>query len=207
MVSGDDTNRAKRQLRKNLRAARRTLSPDAQTRAAEALARHATSAPFAQAKSVVAYLADDGELDLAPLMQRLRSQGTDILLPRCREDGTLALVPVEPGSRLLPTGPAGILEPDGDATPEKDVAGPAVLLAPAVALDRSGGRLGRGGGSYDRLIPELRALGWEIVGVCHADHVVADVPTEPHDAPVDTILTERGPVQPGVLPPPPGRRS
>jgi 5-formyltetrahydrofolate cyclo-ligase len=67
-----------------------------------------------------------------------------------------------------------------------------VVLTPAVALDRTGGRLGRGGGDYDRLLPALRARGWTIVGVCHAAQVQERLPLEAHDAPVDAILTDDG---------------
>lgn len=192
MAHGRDKREAKKRLRNSLRAARRTLSPEAQARAADALARHALAGPLASARSVVGYIANDGELDIAPLMDRLRRGGAQILLPRCRADGSLALVPVRPGSRLLATGPAGLLEPAGDEPDLDALDVPGTLIAPAVALDRRGHRLGRGGGSYDRLVPELRTRGWSILGLCHADHVLAEVPTEPHDALVDAMLTERG---------------
>ena len=207
MDSRHDTRQAKRRLRRSLRAARRTLSPEAQARAADALARHALSGPLAGARSVVGYLASDGELDISPLMDRLRRSGAQILLPRCRDDGALELIEVEPGSRLLASGPGGLLEPAGEATPLARIALPAVLIAPAVALDRKGHRLGRGGGSYDRLVPDARARGWTVVGICHADHVVATLPTEPHDAEVDAMLTERGLVRPEPQADSPGRDS
>jgi len=206
--AGNDPRTAKRRLRSNLRAARRALSPESQARAADALAHHGIAAsPLARARSVVGYIANDGELDIAPLMDRLRRRGARILLPRCGEEAALDLVTVEPGSRLLASGPGGLLEPDGPAVSLDDLHGPAVLIAPAVALDRRGNRLGRGGGSYDRLVPEVRARGWTILGICHADHVVARLPTEPHDAGVDAILTERGLVRPETQAASPGRRS
>lgn len=207
MDTRHDAREAKRRLRSSLRAARRTLSPEAQARAADALARHALSGPLAGARSVVGYLASDGELDIAPLMDRLRRGGAQILLPRCREDGALELIEVEPGSRLLPSGPGGLLEPAGAATALARIAVPAVLITPAVALDRRGNRLGRGGGSYDRLVPDARARGWTVVGICHADHVVATLPTESHDAEVDAMLTERGLVRPEPQADSPGRDS
>ena len=67
-----------------------------------------------------------------------------------------------------------------------------LLLVPGVAFTRSGRRLGRGGGFYDRLLadPELCAVSF---GICFALQVVDNLPTEPHDRPVDRIVTERGP--------------
>lgn len=207
MDGGQDPRDAKRRLRKNLRTARRSLSAASQARAADALARHALAGSLAQARSVVGYIANDGELDIAPLMDRLRRGGAQILLPRCRDDGSLDLVAVRPGSRLLTTGPGGLLEPAGDPADLDAVAQPATLIAPAVALDRRGNRLGRGGGAYDRILPELRSRGWSILGICHADHVVASVPTESHDVEVDEILTERGLVRPEAQTTSSGRRS
>ncbi|MDG2303841.1 MAG: 5-formyltetrahydrofolate cyclo-ligase [Candidatus Binatia bacterium] len=207
MEAGDDARTTKRRLRSNLRKARRAFSPELQTRAADALARHAGADPLAQTRSVVGYLANDGELDIAPLMDRLRRSGAQILLPRCREDGMLELIAVEPGSRLLESGPGGLLEPAGDAVALDKIDLPATLITPAVALDRKGNRLGRGGGSYDRLIHHLRNHGWQVLGICHADHVVAALPTEPHDAEVDAMLTERGLVRPEAHAASSGRRS
>ncbi|MCW2546322.1 MAG: 5-formyltetrahydrofolate cyclo-ligase, partial [Mycobacterium sp.] len=62
-----------------------------------------------------------------------------------------------------------------------------VVLAPAVAADRGGGRLGRGGGSYDRALARMRpdAL---VIAVVHANELVDAVPIEAHDRLVDAVL-------------------
>lgn len=208
MHAGPDTRGAKRRLRRDLRAARRALGTEAQAQAAEAVATHAmANPPLADARAIVAYIASDGEIDIAPLMHQLQRSGRRILLPRCLEDGSLELVVVQPGSRLLATGPGGVLEPDGPAVSLDTVPLPAALLAPAVALDRRGNRLGRGGGAYDRLIPKIHRRNWEVVGLCHGEHVVDRLPTEAHDVAVDAILTERGLVRPETQVASPGRRS
>ncbi|MDU0968975.1 MAG: 5-formyltetrahydrofolate cyclo-ligase [Actinomycetaceae bacterium] len=75
------------------------------------------------------------------------------------------------------------LPPAGDA----ELAGIDLCLIPALALDRRGYRLGQGGGWYDRALPRLpRALR---VGVTWDEDVVVDVPHEPHDLPVDLVVT------------------
>ncbi len=66
-----------------------------------------------------------------------------------------------------------------------------VLLVPGVAFSRDGGRLGRGGGFYDRLLAEPRLRAWKI-GVCFDAQLVAEVPSEAHDRKVDAVVTEGG---------------
>ena len=79
----------------------------------------------------------------------------------------------------------GIPEPDGSC-PEEDPAAISLLLIPGLAFDRKGGRLGQGGGFYDRFLPETRGLR---IGVCGGDGLVERVPTEPWDEGVDALLT------------------
>ena len=68
---------------------------------------------------------------------------------------------------------------------------PDVIFAPLLAFDRRGGRLGQGGGYYDRLIANLRAHGpLLVVGLAYAGQELAEVPMEPHDQRLDAILTE-----------------
>jgi 5-formyltetrahydrofolate cyclo-ligase len=88
------------------------------------------------------------------------------------------------------TGPFGVMEPDPTSweptTPEKvDLA-----LIPGLAFDHLGGRLGRGKGYYDRLLgdPSFRAIK---VGLCPEERLLPSLPIEPHDVPMDLILTEQ----------------
>lgn len=184
----------KRRLRAELRALRRTLDASALARAARRLEACAGALPdLAAARTVVGYVACDGELDVAPILDAARARGACVALPRCRVDAGLELVPVASGEVLAALGVRGrVLEPSGPPCDPADLAEPALVLVPSVALDRRGVRLGRGGGDYDRLLPVLRAAGWTIVGVCHAAALRDALPAEPHDAPVDAILTDDG---------------
>jgi 5-formyltetrahydrofolate cyclo-ligase len=68
---------------------------------------------------------------------------------------------------------------------------PDLILAPLLAFDRRGGRLGQGGGSYDRTLATLRAAGEVfVIGLAFAGQEIDRVPTEPHDQGLDAILTE-----------------
>lgn len=68
---------------------------------------------------------------------------------------------------------------------------PHILIVPLLAFDRTGGRLGYGGGHYDRTIEALRATGDAFaVGFAYAAQAVSEVPREPTDIPMDAIVTE-----------------
>ena len=68
-----------------------------------------------------------------------------------------------------------------------------MVIAPLLAFDRGGGRLGQGGGLYDRTLEALRVQGRVfVVGLAYAGQEVAEVPSEPHDQKLDAILTETG---------------
>lgn len=187
----------KRRLRAELRAFRQSLDASALARAAECT--HAAACDLAAlvaARTVVGYAACDGEIDVARLLDDARRRGAAVLLPRRRRGDVLELVAAgADASAPLPVaigGSGALREPPGPASDPATLAAPAVLLAPAVALDRRGGRLGRGGGDYDRLLPRLRALGWTLVGVCHAGQLVDALPLEAHDVPMDAVLTDAG---------------
>jgi 5-formyltetrahydrofolate cyclo-ligase len=189
----------KRRLRKDLRAVRQSLDASALARAARAAATAAEALPeLGAARTVAGYAACDGELDVAEILAAARMRGATIVLPRCRAGGGgLDLVPTVLDDALVHGRRGRVLEPPGPACDPTALPRPAVILVPSVALDRRGFRLGRGGGDYDRLLPQLRRAGWTIVGVAHATALVNEVPTEPHDAPVDMILTDAGVVIPG----------
>jgi len=188
----------KRRLRAELRGLRRALDASALTRAACALRDAAAGiGALTGVRSLAGYAACDGEIDVAAVLADADRAGAVILLPRRAPPGLLELVATGAMDReCMATGSGGGLEPIGAACEVGALAVPAVLLAPAVALDRRGYRLGRGGGDYDRLLPVLRALGWTIVGVCHTALLRDTLPTEPHDQPVDLILTDAGLVLP-----------
>lgn len=75
---------------------------------------------------------------------------------------------------------------------------PEILIVPLVAFNRKGGRLGYGGGFYDRTLAELRASGPVLaIGFAFAAQEAEDLPLEPTDQPLDLIVTEAGVIEPG----------
>ena len=111
-----------------------------------------------------------------------------------RVDGdALEIVVVDDPVDLVP-GHRGILEPVGPAVAPTTVD---AVVVPGVAFDLDGGRLGRGGGHYDRLLATLDDDTTRI-GVAFSSQVVPVVPSDEHDQPVDIVVTEHAVHQTGA---------
>ncbi len=182
----------RRALRAAGRAARAALSEQARSDATTAVVAQLAALPeLADARRVLLTVAIGDELDLAGLQPALRARGTVVLLPVTR--GPELLLAEHPADGVLVPGWQGVAEPAGPTTTDP----PDVVLVPALAVDRAGARLGYGGGHFDRLLagPARDAL---VVGVVFACQLVEEVPTEPHDVPLDVVVTEAGVLRPGA---------
>jgi 5-formyltetrahydrofolate cyclo-ligase len=172
-----------------MRARRARLSSEIRVKAAHALADHFAREFGPAPLKVAGYGAMGAELDPGPLLARLSGKGAVILLPVVvRRGEPLRFREASDPEGHVPDA-AGILAPPPDA-PE---ATPDLILAPLLAFDRFGGRLGYGGGYYDRTLAVLRAgPGVVAVGVGFAAQEVGEVPREAHDQFLDAICTEIG---------------
>ena len=141
---------------------------------------------------VSAFLAIGEEINPAPLMSRLHREGWQIALPVMVGKGRpLIFRAWSPGAPLR-TVMWGIREPD-ETAPE---VGPDVLLVPLLAFDRTGSRLGYGGGFYDRTIRGLRnQKKITTVGLAFSGQEVDAVPHLDYDERLDWILTPEGPIR------------
>lgn len=185
-----------RALRQSMRNRRRAL-PQAQARAcAGQLAHTAARHPLLRnCRHVGAYLAVDGELDPAVLLDRLREQGKVIYLPVLIPfaTGKLWFARYEPGDALV-ANRFGILEPACRA-----LVRPATLdlvLTPLVAWNLDGHRIGMGGGFYDRSFAFLHTRRhWRkpvMLGVGYRFQQQHDIEANSWDVPLDAIATESG---------------
>jgi 5-formyltetrahydrofolate cyclo-ligase len=181
-------------LRRVVLARRAALAPAALAAAGEALAA-ALRPVCAGATAVAAYAAVGAEPPTGALLDGLR--GVRLLLPVLLPDGDLDWSEHRPGDALA-TGAHGLLEPAGPRLGRDAVAGCDVVVVPALAVDRSGRRLGRGGGAYDRALPRARGL---VVALLHDGELLDTVPAEPHDVAVSAVATPSG----GLLRLTPGR--
>lgn len=179
-------------LRTRLLSERRALPPEDRERAAEALAGHAGELA-AEAATVAAYVSVGAEPGTRPLLDALRARGVRVLLPVLMADNDLDWAPYEGPRALAPAG-RGLLEPVGGRLGPQAVTEAGLVLLPGLAVDRRGLRLGRGGGSYDRVLARLERAGARpVLAVLLYEHELLErVPAEPHDRPVDLALTPSG---------------
>ena len=139
-------------------------------------------------RTFAAYLPTGGEIDPGPLSARLLALGAERLLPRAFEDGSLRFLDAPPETPLVPDA-AGVPAP----LPDRPERRPDLVIAPLVGFDRFGGRLGQGGGHYDRALERLRRNGPVFVlGLAYAGQEVDRLALEPHDQTLDAVLTEVG---------------
>lgn len=145
-------------------------------------------------RAVLVYVPFRSEADTWPLIRELWREGVPVAAPKTDpRSGELALYRIE-GERQLKPGAWGISEPDPDRCEPVDPAGIGAVIVPGLAFDRRGGRLGYGAGYYDRLFRAFRAGGRMplAIGFAFAAQLVDRVPMEPHDVPVDRVVTEEG---------------
>ena len=169
-------------LRRAVLSRRAALPSDqraqAETASAQALLPHAHG-------RVAAYVSIGTEPGTAALLAALAERSVEVLLPVLLPDGDLDWARAAEG--VAPSR-SGLLEPVAARLGPDAVADCSLVVVPALAVDRAGHRLGRGGGAYDRALPRTR--GW-IVALLHDGEAVPELPTEPHDAPVHALVAPK----------------
>lgn len=189
---------AKRMLRRELLAVRNGLTADDVRKTTDALAVRALGLPeLARARTVAAYVSVGNEPGTLALLDALHARGVRVLLPVLLEDNDLdwgayegegSLVRVQHGGRMA------LLEPSGERLGPAAVERADAVLLPGLAVDARGMRLGRGGGSYDRVLARLERAGADpaLLVLLYDTEVVDRVPAEPHDRPVHAVVTPWG---------------
>jgi 5-formyltetrahydrofolate cyclo-ligase len=182
---------SKAALRTLWRARRRALAAGSAVPAATRLAAHLDSLPIDTwtGMTVAAYLAAGSEIDPAPLVSALRARGARIALPVVMDAQAPLIFRIAETDTVLVLDAANIPAPPPTAPEVR----PDLILAPLLAFDDRGGRLGQGGGFYDRTLEVLRkAAPVRVIGLAfagqRADHLVLG----PHDQRLDGVLTEDG---------------
>lgn len=198
-------------VRRRIRTARRRAAdrPDAaagRAREAQDILRHGAplvdlvraTARTGRAPRIAAYHPTPAEADPLPLVRELADAGAEIVLPVSPEGperpGDLDWVRWDGLAQVSPSAATGFgAEPEGPRLGADALAGALLVLAPAVAVDVTGSRIGHGAGYYDRA---LARAGAEVlvVAVVHPEEVLPPgaVPTTPLDVPVHAVLTAQG---------------
>ena len=163
---------AKRAVRRAVLAERDALPADERSAGSEAIAERFLELPeVAHAQTVMGFWSFGSEVDTAPLIAGLRSRGTTVALPRIAGSEVVPVV-ATPGATMTETS-FGAMEPaDG-----------------RVAFDRSCGRVGYGGGYYDRLLG-MRREGAAAIAIAFSIQIVDGVPTGAIDRRIDGVVTE-----------------
>ncbi|MCW0213941.1 MAG: 5-formyltetrahydrofolate cyclo-ligase [Pseudonocardia sp.] len=184
----------KSRLRAELLAARRALSAETRAASAEALREHVLALAADVGEIVCAYLPIGSEPGSTALLDALRDAGHRVLLP---------VVPAVPGPLDwaehtgpdgIGAGPLGLREPLGRRLGTEVIASASLVLVPGLAADRTGVRLGRGGGYYDRTLPAARPL-TPLAVLLHEGELIDDLPADAYDVRVTAaVLPVRGTV-------------
>lgn len=172
----------KREIRRKIKTMRQMLSEAEKISAArEVFDRLEQTAAFLMADKVLMYHSLPDELSTLEFLRKW-GERKHFYLPRVN-GVNLDILPYD--ESRLELGSFHIEEPTGNDTVDVDEI--ELIVVPAVAYDRRGNRLGRGKGFYDRLLSEARATK---IGVGYEFQLVDELPTEPHDVPVDYVITQ-----------------
>ncbi len=181
---------AKAALRRRLVAARARLTDAERAEAGHAVRDAVLALPETQmAGTAAAYYSVGTEPDTRGLVYALWKRGTYVLLPVLLPGGDLDWASYEGPDSLVP-GPRGTLQPAEPPRGTAAIASADLVIVPALAVDRRGIRLGRGGGSYDRA---LARVGGPVptVALLYGGELLDEVPSGPHDLPVRMIARPR----------------
>jgi 5-formyltetrahydrofolate cyclo-ligase len=180
-----EPNKLKADLRSQMRAALAAVTPTVRMAASiEVCERLKAQMPCASAVLFFAPLPD--ELDVWPLLEESLALGTTCALPFFDAgNGNYGARQITNPTTEIVTGKFGVREPSSRCA-EIPLEKFNLILAPGMAFDLNGNRLGRGRGFYDQL---LRAAAGIKCGVCHDGQLFPEIPTDPHDVKVDFILT------------------
>jgi 5-formyltetrahydrofolate cyclo-ligase len=183
-MNNKDVASEKAVLRNSLKAARasREYDPEFATR----LNVHLAELCIANGVTKVAcYLPFGDEPDVELFLDWALDNDLEVLLPVANADQTLTWVVFDGTTQV---GILGFNEPAGSEVDPKDVG---LVIVPAMAVSTSGIRLGKGKGFYDRALPAFTPIP-PIAAVTFDDEILEHIPHEPHDHPIDAVVTPAG---------------
>jgi 5-formyltetrahydrofolate cyclo-ligase len=185
-----DVQLRKAELRAQILARRSALSAEQRAGAGRAIRDALLDRPEIQmAGTVAAYYSVGTEPDTRGLVYALWKRGSYVLLPVLRPDGDLDWASYEGPDSMVP-GPRGLREPGEPRRGVDAITRADAVLVPALAVDGTGRRLGRGGGSYDRALARVAPL-IPLIALLYDDELLDCVPAAPHDIPVRATVTPR----------------
>jgi 5-formyltetrahydrofolate cyclo-ligase len=193
VTASQELKRLKRALRTRVRALRDALEAAERALGSRSIATAVLELPEVRAISTAMVFASFGsEVDTMPIVEGLLDRGVRVALPRV-EGADLVPIAFRAGDPLVEAA-FGMPEPAaGEHVPPLEID---LAVTPGLAFDRTGRRVGYGGGFYDRFFATARP-GLVKVAVCFAVQLVDEVPHGAHDVAVDVVVTEREVLRPG----------
>jgi len=187
----DETSNAKKGLRVRLRAQREAISKGEIRKKSQSATKWVIdSEVFGRARILALYRACFGEVDTDDIFDAARSAEETVLYPRTDKRRSLLLFGAVDNLDVMTPGAWDIPEPPPEAElVPLDRAD--LVIVPGVAFDRCGGRLGMGGGFYDRMLADL-PVNVVCIGLAYDFQVVESVPLEENDQRLDCLVTESG---------------
>ncbi len=178
----------KEELRQTIRARLAKLK-DAPTKSVEACEFLLSLKEMQEARTLLLYVSKEGELSTHQLIQWLLVQSDRrVCVPAYEEKRQRYFASeLKNFARDLEVGKFGILEPRAEAerpVPWDEIS---AVIVPGLAFDKQGNRLGRGGGHFDAMLPQIRGVK---IGLAFDCQIVDSLPMEEHDVPVDIVVTE-----------------
>jgi 5-formyltetrahydrofolate cyclo-ligase len=144
------------------------------------------SKAFQKAKTVMFYIALNGEVDTGRMIEIARKSGKKVAVPVCRKKALTIKPCILDGHGGLIRGPYGVIEPAVKMPARLEELG--LVIVPGLAFDRNGNRLGRGKGYYDRFL-KLLPKDTPSVGLAFDFQILPVVPTAPHDVSVHRVIS------------------
>ena len=143
---------------------------------------------YKSADCVFCYVSTEKEMDTFSILQDILQSGKHLGVPKCTGKGIMNVYEIHSLQELY-LGAYGILEPKED--PERLIQPEAIDFAfiPCISCDRSGRRLGHGGGYYDRYLEKTHCVK---AALCREELLVDEIPVEEHDLRMDFVISEKG---------------
>lgn len=187
-------------MRQSLRHKRRHLSRMQQHRHSQVISQRIVhSKVYRRSRHIALYLSADGEVDLAPLLNKLHAHYKKCYLPviLSRQHAIMAFAPFAKNTQLKKNC-FGVLEPYYQKKQLKTARQLDMILAPLVGFDEQGNRMGMGGGFYDRALHHLKGKNNArkrkhpmFIGIAHEVQKVPQLDSQVWDIPLHAIVTER----------------
>ncbi|WP_164985152.1 5-formyltetrahydrofolate cyclo-ligase [Ammoniphilus sp. CFH 90114] len=183
---------SKKWLRKQILSKRSQIESSIRKKKSEQIVRQILdNQSYKEAKTLFSFVPFGDEVDIRELLSTALQEGKEVVIPKTFVEKKEMVPYLFRGWETLVPGIYGILEPDPEISPTANLEKIDLIIMPGVAFDHNGGRLGYGGGYYDRFLSKLPKLP-RMIAPCFVEQIVESIPMDDHDFRMETIVTDEG---------------